>query len=153
MVENQGSQPTQTNRDVGDQPIVTSLRVFVLHDDPEQGCYPDERWWIAIAAENPDQAVAIACALYDGGAPLHEIEWQSAFHVRKPIDTSKWDDPPKYPQKIRCTFQLRDCGFSEDGESYCDSCGLAAMGIPQFAVCEECRVCLSCGGCECEQST
>ena len=143
----------QIRAQVTDKGSVSPLPVFVVDDDPRQDCYPDERWWSAIAAETPAQAVAIACSIYDGGAPIHEIDWREAFHVRKPIDTAKWDDPPTHPQKIRCTSQLRDCGISEDGETYCDCCGLAANGMPQHAVCEDCSICLTCGGCECEQES
>ena len=46
---------------------------------------------------------------------------------------------------------LREAGWQIDGESTCDSCGLAPMDMDEFAICGDCCQCPECG-CECEDS-
>lgn len=40
---------------------------------------------------------------------------------------------------------LRSKGWRYEDEKTCDSCGLAAFGQEEFAVCNECRLCKECG--------
>ncbi len=125
------------------------LYAFSVHDDPE-GNYPEECWWSCIAAENEEQAKLIAAATYIGDGPLNEIPWREFFEVAHKIDMADWPEHirPTNPEVLHDLEAQRLCGFREDGEQTCDSCGLAAMGMKQYRVCGECGQCAECG-CDC----
>ena len=134
-----------------DHIVRLSLPVWAAHDDPNNHCgmYPEDRHWVAVAAENEDQARALVAAFYDGEAPRDEWDWKTAFEIRGPIETKDWPQrlQPQYPQEIRNSEALRLMGWREEGESECESCGLAAMGIKEYELCDDCYCCKMC--CEC----
>ena len=129
---------------------VLRLSAWAAHDDPECHCsqFPEDRRWVAVAAENEDQARVLAAAFYDGEAPRNEWNWKTAFEIRE-VDTSNWPErlQPQYPQQITDLESLRLMGWREEGESECESCGLAAMGMPAYEICDDCYCCTEC--CEC----
>lgn len=129
-----------------------TLSVFVIHDDPTLCADDEERWWAAIAAENEQQAVAIAAATYSGnGSVGQDGDWRNFFAVVKAIDCSTWPERirPRHPEQLRDCESLRLCWFREYGEQFCESCGMAAMGMRDHVVCDECCRCAECG-CACE---
>lgn len=144
----------KTSAAPADAVVRRQLRVFVVNDDPNGDCLPDESWWAAIAAEDQRQALAIASATYDGNGPLDEYSFDEFFKVDREVDSSRWHErfKPTAPQRLTCCESLRQCGFREDGETACDSCGLAAMAMPAYRVCEDCQTCNECGGCQCEKT-
>lgn len=49
------------------------------------------------------------------------------------------------PEQEEDAAYLRDSGWRYEDEKTCDSCGLAAFGQEEFAVCHECGMCKECG--------
>lgn len=131
-----------------------ALSVFTIHDDPVCDVCPEERWWAAIAAEDEQQAIALAACVYNGDGPLNEMQWKDFFAVAQHIDCSEWPSRyrPTHPSQLTDLESLRECRFREEGEDYCDACGRASLGITQYHVCGECRQCNECG-CECEMES
>lgn len=134
------------------QAAIDELHVYTLHDDPDRILDNEERWWDAIAAETEQEALAIAAAMYGGDGPRNERAWKESFVVARKIDTSNWPERlrPRYPQRLADCEALRLCGFAECGETRCDSCDLAPMGMAQYKVCEGCYRCPECG-CTCDE--
>ena len=65
----------------------------------------------------------------------------------KLLDKSKTE-----PYLVSDPKTLRQMGWSMEGERQCDSCGLAAMDMAEFAVCDSCGSCPECGfDDECEE--
>ena len=125
-----------------------AIRVFAIHDDPEQHEHHEDRIWIAIAAEDERQALALAAAYYDGEAVRDEWNWTTAFHVSE-VDTANWPEgkKPRSPQRICCPEVQRLMGWKEEGESECDSCGLAPNGLRWHKLrdcCDRCPACCDC---------
>jgi hypothetical protein len=125
------------------------IRVWAIHDDPEQYELSDDRTWLAIAAEDENQALALAAAFYDGDTPRDEWNWTTAFAATE-IHTTDWPDglKPRFPRRITCLETLRLMRWREEGESECDCCGLAAMGMRAYEIrdcCDRCPECCDCG--------
>ena len=127
-----------------------SIRVFAIHDDPEQYEHAEDRTWLAIAAEDERQALALAAACYDGDTPRDEWNWTTAFDVAE-VHISNWPDDrkPRFPQRITDLEVLRLMGWKEEGESECDSCGLASMGLRWHKLRDCCDCCPAC--CDCTE--
>ena len=126
-----------------------TLPAWSIHDDPGEHCHWDERNWLAVAAESEEHARVLAAAFNQGEAPRDEFDWKTAFVIRGPIDTTIWPErlQPQYPQLIRDPECLRLLGWCDDGERDCESCGLASMGLDQYAICDNCDCCKEC--CDC----
>jgi hypothetical protein len=126
------------------------IRVWSIHDDPQghHSQWPEDRTWLAIAAETEEHAKAIAASHYDGDIPRNDWDWRAAF-VAIQVDTSNWPDglKPRFPRRITCLETLRLMGWHEEGESECDCCGLAAMGMRAYEIRECCGCCPKC--CDC----
>jgi hypothetical protein len=129
---------------------VLRLPAWAIHDDPDGHCSqcPEDVNWIAVAAESEDHARVLAAAFYDGSAPRDEWDWRTAFSIRQ-VDTSTWPKrlQPQFPRHITDPESLRLMGWRDEGESECESCGLAAMGMEAYEICDECCYCKEC--CEC----
>lgn len=128
------------------------MRLWNVHDDPENNLQAEEREWALVWADNERDAKLLAAAIYRGETYWLDASFEKAFVAQQV--TSLSDDvlaqwKPKFPRIERRQILHRLCGWSEEGEQTCDSCGLAALNMPQFAVCPECNLCAECG-CECE---
>jgi len=64
---------------------------------------------------------------------------------RQPQADHLLDSSKEAPYIIRDYKTLRQMGWSIDGERQCDSCGLAAMDMDEFYVCDSCGQCPECG--------
>ena len=55
--------------------------------------------------------------------------------------------------KIQEQFELfrNTLGLFEIDKDMCDSCSLTDYDRPEYFVCADCRNCVECGGCECEE--
>lgn len=71
---------------------------------------------------------------------------------RQKAHDNLFDKSQSSPYIVRDNETLRKMGWSMEGERQCDSCGLAAMGMDEFHVCDDCGQCPECG-CdeECEE--
>jgi len=96
------------NQQVSEQKMTQHIRVWSIHDDPEQCEHPEDRTWIAIAAEDKNQALALAAAFYDGDTPRDEWNWTTAFAATE-IHTANWpeDRQPRFPHRISSLEVLR----------------------------------------------
>lgn len=130
----------------------SEMSVFSIHDDPGRHCSePLEAWWCLIAAETVDQALAIAAAVYNGDGRMCESRgdrWRGFFGVGTifpPVEVKKLlGGCYPHPMRLDDTEELRAFGFQEEGEHSCDSCGLFAMGLERFQVCDKCYLCRTC---------
>ena len=75
------------------------------------------------------------------------------LRVSRQKEHDRFIDPTKTePYMVRDDKTLRRMGWSMEGDRQCDSCGLAAMGIDEFDVCDSCGQCKECGfSDECEE--
>lgn len=129
------------------------MQLFQFHDDPTHECQADERWWGLVWAVDYQQGLAIAASHYSGDGPLCEaVKWEEFFGGSPvAVETPELaEHRPKHPKFERNAIVQRLAGWSECDEDHCDSCGLAAMGIPRYAVCDGCNQCKECG-CDCEE--
>lgn len=81
-----------------------------------------------------------------------ESSWESTFAERAPEHDSRCVSMTE-PEQEEDEEYLREKGWRYEGEKTCDSCGLAAFGQEEYAVCNECGMCKECG-CDtvCQQS-
>ena len=132
--------------------MTNAIWAWAIHDDPDGHCAqcPEGKHWLAVAAESEDHAMVLAAAFYSGEAPRDEWDYKKAFAIRK-VDVLHWPERlrPQYPQLITNRESLRLMGWRYEGESECDSCGLAAMGIESYKICDDCDCCADC--CECDR--
>jgi hypothetical protein len=133
---------------------VFRLHAWAIHDDPDCHCsqFPEDLHWIAVAAESEDHARVLAAAFYDGETPRDEWDWKTAFSISQ-VDTSTWPKrlQPQFPRHITDPESLRLMGWREEGESECESCGLHAMGMEAYLICDDCDFCKECCDCvKCE---
>ena len=128
------------------------MKLWNVHDDPENNLQPEERTWALIWAENEHDAKVLAASVYGGETCYLEGTVDDSFVAVDTTESLGINLPsyaPPLPRVERDLAVQRLCGWREECESTCDSCGLAAMGMEKFAVCPECYQCAECG-CECE---
>lgn len=71
--------------------------------------------------------------------------------IREKTGDQHFDQSKTEPYIIRDDKVLRLMGWSHEGERGCDSCGLYANEMDEFAVCDMCGQCAECGfDTECE---
>lgn len=118
--------------------LVTMKAFYVWGYEREQGCQ-------LVYAYNGNQARAIAANELDS-------EYLDTKAERKPEHDARIGDR-KVPFMENDARYLRSHGWQHEDEYTCGSCGLAAMGLEEYAVCRTCTLCRECG-CEegCDQS-
>lgn len=120
------------------------MNLYYIHDDPTNYCLSGEYpWYVLIWAETARDALLIAVALYDGDAP-RTVAYAAMFSVEALPLTPTIVAPP-WPGREDRLDVLRLCGFSCEGECRCALCGLAPMGLIEYALCQECDCCFACG--------
>lgn len=78
-------------------------------------------------------------------------EYTNLRVVREKTGDQYFDQSKTEPYIIRDNKVLRLMGWSYEGETACDACGLYANEMDEFAVCGMCGQCKECGfsdGCE-----
>lgn len=70
--------------------------------------------------------------------------WEETFVERAPQHDSRCVQQIE-PYEEEDTEYLREHGWRYEDEKPCHSCGLAAFGQGEFAVCNECYMCKECG--------
>jgi hypothetical protein len=77
-------------------------------------------------------------------APECDHQWVDT-NIKRRQDLDKFLDPEKTEAyMVNDQAVLRQMGWSFEGDSFCESCGLAEMGA-QFPICGECENCRECG--------
>lgn len=128
------------------------MKLWNVHDDPKNCLQSEERTWALVWAETEHDAKILAASVYSGETCSLEGTIDESFEATDTTASLGINLPsykPALPGVERDLAVQRLCGWRQEGESTCDSCGLAALDMPQFAVCPECNQCAECG-CECE---
>ena len=111
------------------------IRLYSIAEDPyDDGQGPGV--WIAVWACRNDEALEYAYKA-TGTRELHLVGDPIT------IPGEPRDDLP-IPISDRRPEILRLLGWHYDDELYCQSCDLAAMGLPHHAVCPDCEECPTC---------
>lgn len=74
----------------------------------------------------------------DGDYMDMRVKYQKEYNGL--VDPSKTE-----PYLVVSNKTLRQMGWANEGEHYCDCCGLAANGLDKFEVCAICGQCGECG--------
>ena len=117
------------------------MRLYNLNDDPDNLCHCDEKTWLAVWADTPEQAVALFLkyAAPDCDGP-DNVTWEIASTTLTPARD--------WPHVERRNEVLRAIGYATGSEPACGTCGLAAMDDDRFRVCPDCCQCRECV-CDC----
>lgn len=114
--------------------------LFQIHDNADGNLDWEETTWQAVWADSEEEAFALYCKAHDY-CELGTADVVFSDRERLAAITPSRDEP-----HIECRPEvLRQLGWRVEGESTCDTCGLAAMDDERFRVCEECNQCLECG--------
>ena len=114
---------------------------------------PYEYPYVAVCfALNQNEAKKLMWNNSDHLAEECDHEWHDARITRQPDHDKFLDVEKTEPYIVRDDVVLRQMGWSHEGERQCDSCGLYAMGMDKFDVCNSCGQCPECGfDDECEE--
>lgn len=122
------------------------------HDDLRLYCITDAdpydwdeifAWWVAVWAPSAKHALDWAFLNYYGDHRMEEAK--DFIRISHTEDQSKYLKPEKDGiHEERRFVALRQAGWREEGESECDSCGLYALGFPEWEVCDACYLCREC---------
>lgn len=134
------------------------MTLYELHDDGEGNLDWEERTWLAVWADTPDEAQAIFRQRLPS---LTEYTREQAAGLAlwlRPVAWKGDEFQPEqpWPHEEHRPEVLRSIGWKYEGERNCDACDLAAFGAREFAVCDECGLCRVCRPhtpgepCECE---
>lgn len=128
-------QPTEKS-EATQQSIVP--RLFAATDYVDGcGSYSEECWWIAVWAENEEQALKFAKEHYTESDEVESVSIQHVMECKEYVPDS-W---PK--EECRCKV-LREMGWRSEGETSCDHCGLYALDYKHWSVCDDCCRCPEC---------
>lgn len=124
------------------------MNLYVLHDRvPGSNFDWDDAHWRAIWAGTKEQALAIYNQYHPDSSSLtlQDVVFEPVPESDLLMVSSPVEDGPHLEQRPE---ELRQLHWREQGEHTCDSCGYAAMGLPEYAVCDGCYACRECG-CRC----
>ena len=113
------------------------MKLFSITDSDDDY----DPWGIAVWADSRDAALEFARTRYDRDADAE----LSVIHECEPAEGPR---KPTTHEEARYTV-LRRAGWREEDETSCSTCGLYAMGLDEFRVCDDCHQCRECG-CHCE---
>lgn len=126
---------------------MTTLIPWIVTDDPANELSNDECPWTALVwAATADDALLLAAGRYDGDAPT-DRDYREALRATAANDDERQrlaEYAPDWPTVEHRPIVERLAGWRLDGETACESCGLAAMGLDQYAVCPDCHCCPEC---------
>ena len=118
------------------------LHAFVVRDT-NVSYEEDEVWSIALWAESHDEAKKLAWEKYphrnEDGATSDCLEF--TLHQYNSI----FKHTPEFSGEEKRPEVLRILGYRNDEEYPCYGCEMAACGIAEFKVCDECGYCNECG--------
>lgn len=119
------------------------MRLFNIIDNSNTNY--DDPWGVAVWAHSEGEALAYASDRYvhGYGAPPEacaELRPDNGsgdvFRGVDPLETGAHEETR--PEVLRLI------GWHEGGEDYCSRCDMASMGLPQYAVCQDCDNCRKC---------
>lgn len=117
-----------------------------MNDNGRGLLHHDETNWLAVWASTEQEAAWGFIANYPGDCPvdLRDVK------VLRVVEVDGEVSPEKDAPHVECRATiLRLLGWSEEGESRCESCDLAPYGLKAFEICD-CGNCKACG-CRCEE--
>lgn len=118
------------------------MNLYLVNDDIAGVLYPEERVYVLTWAENAEEAIDIALLHFDANISRGECDVDEI----DPQTLAAYDIAASEKAGIETRSEVcRVAGLREDGEEQCDYCGLAACGLSQYAVCDECQSCAECG--------
>lgn len=124
------------------------MNLYSLTDSDPDDPFATWAWNRAVWADSETIAVAWAYFHYDGEAPQGE---DPGIRVIATKPESELLAPlRKCVHEERRPEILRLAGWRDENEIACDTCGLCAMGMVQYAVCDECYQCRECADGTCE---
>lgn len=118
------------------------MNLYVIHDDPDHTEHAEDRFWLAIWADDEPAAIRLYWRYHpdwseDRGYPV-EVK-----AVDPPMDPG--EGVPHLEQRAEV---LRLLHFYDHGDDSCSTCGLYEMGDSKgsemFRVCEGCEQCGEC---------
>ena len=116
----------------------TPLKLFSITDDPgaDEGA-----WWDAVWAPDEVSALVWADNHYSGELPKDEPVLNVGHICEQTEYIHPGQDDVHHERRPQI---LRLAGWKWQDEYSCECCDLAAMDIPEFAVCGECILCPEC---------
>ena len=121
------------------------MNLYQIHDNARKTLDWEEVTWMTIWARDPAEAIRVYQNRYIQATEADQIPSVEEIVCRVVDPLPPEARVPEVPGPEHNARVHRRMGWRIECERTCDTCGLAAMDLPEYRVCGECGQCPECG--------